>query len=138
MITNTPHGLQAPAAVATIATTGRATGVAAGTATITATDPTTIISSGSSLVVTAATISSIVVYPAVQTNPGLGQTIAPLTRLPFSALGVFSDGTRQDITADATWASTNPAAATVTNATPKGVATGWLQARPRSRPLSAL
>ena len=121
-ILNTPTWASTPATVATISTTGRATSIAAGTATITATDPTSgIVSSASSLVVTAATISSIVVYPAVSTNPGL--SIAPLTRLPFSALGVFSDGTRQDITADATWASTNPAAATVTTATPKGVAT---------------
>jgi hypothetical protein len=68
--------------------------------------------------VTNATIASIVVYPRA------GQTIAPLTRQPFGALGQFSDGSTQDITADSNWASTNAAAATVSNATPKGVATG--------------
>jgi hypothetical protein len=109
-----------PLTVATITNAGLATGISAGTATITATDPTTSLSGTSSLVVTNATIvsTSVVVYPRVS------QTIAPLTRQPFGALGVFSDGTTQDITADANWASTNPAAATVSNATPKGVATG--------------
>jgi hypothetical protein len=104
--------------VATITNAGLATGISAGTATITATDPTTNLSGTSSLVVTSATIASIVVYPRVTV------TIAPLTRQPFGALGQFSDGTTQDITADANWASTNPAAATVSNAVPKGVATG--------------
>ncbi len=124
-ILNTPTWASTPATVATISTTGRATSIAAGTATITATDPGSgIVSSGSSLVVTAATISSIVVYPAVATNPGL--SIAPNTRLPFSALGVFVNGTTtttQDITADATWGTANAAVATVTTATPKGVVT---------------
>jgi hypothetical protein len=124
-ITNSVTWGSAPATVATITNAGRATSIAAGTATITATDPTTTLSGSSSLVVTSATISSIVVYPVGQTNPAaLGQTIAPLTRLPFAALGVFSDGTRQDITADASWTSTTPAAATVSNTTPNGVATG--------------
>jgi trimeric autotransporter adhesin len=102
-ITNNVTWASAPVTVATITNTGRATSINAGTATITATDPTTSLSGSSSLVVTNATIASIVVYPRA------GQTIAPLTRQPFSALGVFSDGTRQDITADANWASTNVA-----------------------------
>jgi hypothetical protein len=118
-ITNSVTWASAPVTVATITNTGRATSIAAGTATITATDPTTgTVSSPSSLVVTNATIASIVVYPRA------GQTIAPLTRQPFGALGQFSDNTTQDITADANWVSTNVAAATVSNATPKGVATG--------------
>ena len=108
----------APATVATITNTGLAASINAGTATITATDPASAISGNTPLVVTNATISSIVVYPRA------GQTIAPLTRQPFFALGVFSDNTQQDITADANWASTNVAAATVSNVTPKGVATG--------------
>ena len=127
-ITNTVTWASAPVTVATITNTGRATSIAAGTTTITATDPTTTLSGNSSLVVTNATISSIVVYPVGQTSPALlGQTIAPLTRLRFEAQGVFINGTTQttqDITADANWASTTPAAATVSNVTPKGVATG--------------
>jgi hypothetical protein len=124
-ITSTVTWASAPVTVATITNTGRATSIGPGTATITATDPTTTLSGNSSLVVTNATIASIVVYPVGQTNPALlGQTIAPLTRLPYAARGVFSDNTTQEITADATWTSTTPAAATVSNVTPKGVATG--------------
>ena len=108
----------APVTVATITNTGLATSINAGTATITATDPASAISGNTQLVVTNATIASIVVYPRS------GVTIAPLTRQPFFALGEFSDNTTQDITADANWASTNVAAATVSNATPKGVVTG--------------
>ena len=108
-----------PSGIASIGTSdGFAQCISTGTATITATDPTTSLSSTSSLVVTAATITGMVVYPRVT------QTIAPLTRQPFGALGQFSDGTTQDITADSNWASTNVAAATVSNTTPKGVATG--------------
>ena len=103
--------------VATINSTGRATGLVPGTATITAKDPTTGVTQNASLVVTNATVTAIVVSPA-------RQTIAPLTQLSFSALGQFSDGTTQDITADATWASTNIAVATVTSSAPNGVATG--------------
>ncbi len=121
-ITNTVTWVSSSTATATIASTGRATSLAAGTTTITATDSTTTLSGSSSLVVTAATIASVVVYPIGPINPG--PTIAPHTALAFSALGVFSDATRQDITADATWTSTTTTAATVSNATPKGVAVG--------------
>ncbi len=123
-ITGSVTWASTPAATATIASTGYATGVAAGTAAITATDASTSTSGTSSLVVTSATVSSIVVYPVGQNNASTtGQTIAANTRLPYQALAQFSDGTRQDITADANWASTVPAAATVSNATPKGVVT---------------
>lgn len=118
-ITNSVTWASAPVTVATITNTGRATSINAGTATITATDPTTSLSGSSSLVVTNATITGmVVVYHRVTV------TIAPLTRQPFGALGMFSDGTTQDITADSNWASTNVAAATVSNTAPKGVATG--------------
>ena len=110
---------------ATITNAGRATGISAGTATITATDPTTSLNGSSSLIVTNATVTGIEVYPVSQTNAALlGQTIAPLTRIIYAASGTFSDGTTQDLTVDATWASTSPGAATVSNSTPKGVATG--------------
>ena len=124
-ITTTVTWASAPLTAATITNAGRATGISAGTATITATDPTTSIAGSSSLVVTNATVTGIEVYPVSQTNAALlGQTIAPLTRIIYAALGTFSDGTTQDLTVDATWASTNPAAGTVSNSTPKGVATG--------------
>jgi hypothetical protein len=121
-ITTSVTWASTPATVATISTTGRATSVAAGTATITATDPTSgTVSSPSSLVVTNASIAGIEVYPIGGQASGL--TMAPLTRQPFAARGVFSDNTQQDITVEATWTSNTPAAATVSNVTPKGVVT---------------
>jgi len=106
-----------PSTVATINTTGRATGLAAGTAKITATDPTTNILGAATLNVTNATITSITVSPVIQ-------TIAPSTTLNFTALAWFTDQTTQDITADAVWSSTLPAVATVA---PGGVALGVAQ-----------
>ncbi len=120
-ITSSVTWASTPATFATINSTGRATSVAAGTATITATDPATgIVSGPSSLVVTNASIAGIEVYPVGQ---GSGLTIAPLTRQPFAARGVFSDNTQQDITLEANWTSTTPATATVSNTTPNGVVT---------------
>jgi hypothetical protein len=71
--------------------------------------------------VTNASIAGIEVYPIGGQASGL--TMAPLTRQPFAARGVFSDNTQQEITLEANWTSTTPAAATVSNTTPKGVAT---------------
>jgi trimeric autotransporter adhesin len=124
-ITNSVTWASAPATTATITNTGYATGVAAGTAAIAATDPTTSIAATPvGLTVTSATPTAIVVYPVGQTNAApTGQTIAANTRLPYAALAQFSDGTRQDVTADATWTSTVPATASVSTVTPKGVAT---------------
>lgn len=96
---------------------GRAFGMTPGTTTITATDPTTNISQSATLNVTSATVIGIVVWP---TN----QTFAPFTKLNFSAVGEFSDGSKQDVTLDVTWNSTNTAVATISNVTPVGVATG--------------
>ena len=123
-ITSTVTWASSAAAVATVSA-GRAVGVAAGTATITATDPTTSLAGSTPLAVSTATINNIIVYPVnASIASQLGQTINPLTRLPYAARGQFSDGTTQDVTADAAWASTNPAAATVSSTTPNGVVTG--------------
>jgi trimeric autotransporter adhesin len=114
----------APATVALINSTGRATSIAAGTATITATDPTTSLSGSSSLVVTNASVVGIEVYPVG--GQAIGLSMAPLTRQVFAARGVFSDHSTQEITVESTWTSTTPAAATVSNtfpATPNGVVT---------------
>ena len=121
-ITTSVTWASTPAAVATITTTGRATSVSAGTATITATDPTTTLSATTSLVVTNAGILGIEVYPVGGQTAGL--TMASNTRQQFLARGVFSDNTQQDITLESTWTSTTPAAATVSNVTPKGLVTG--------------
>ncbi|HUN87207.1 MAG TPA: Ig-like domain-containing protein [Terriglobales bacterium] len=83
---------------------GVAKGLAQGTTTITATVGSS--SASITLTVTNATLVSISVTP-------VGRTIAPGTKLSFAATGTFSDSSTQNITRDATWASDNPAVATL-------------------------
>jgi hypothetical protein len=92
------------ATVATITGTGLASGLAPGTATITATLGS--LSGSATLEVTNATVVSITVSPS-------GRTIALGTRLPFSAVGRFSDNSTQVITRESTWSSDNLAVATI-------------------------
>jgi len=103
-------------AAATIATgPGRAQAVGNGMTTITATLGS--VSGMATLVVTTATIQSIVVAPS-------SVTIAPLTAQPFTAIGTFSDSSTQNITHDVVWSSSNTAFATISNASGSvGVAT---------------
>jgi hypothetical protein len=89
------------------ATRGQVTAVGAGTANIQA-------SFGGftgrvALVVTAATLTTIQVTPFNQTVP-FGTT------LPYQATGILSDGTTVDLTAVATWQSSSPTVAAVSNA----------------------
>ena len=116
-ITRSVNWSASPATIASVNTGGRATGIGVGSATVTATDPATSTSGSANLNVTGATISSIVILPVTP-------TIAPLTQLTMSAKGMFSDATTQDITLDAHWTSSNPAAATITTGGPPGIATG--------------
>jgi N-acetylneuraminic acid mutarotase len=97
---------------ATISTGGLATGVNTGTTIITATFGT--VSGTTNLTVTAATLSSINLTPA-------SPVIARGTTQAFTATGMFSDNTTQDLTATVTWTSGNNTIATITAA---GVATG--------------
>jgi len=96
--------------VATIAndpgSEGLATGVDVGTATIFAAR--SGVTGATTLTVTNATLDSIAVTPVAATLPK-GTTVA------FVATATFSDGTAQDVTAQATWISTNTDVATVTN-----------------------
>jgi hypothetical protein len=96
---------------------GTAKGLTPGTAMITATDPATSQTQNVTLVVTDATVTAIVLLPR-------NQTIAPLTRLVFSAIGEFSDGTTQVITGDASWTSTNTPVATMSGYTAVGASVG--------------
>ena len=91
-------------AVATIGLRGLAHALTPGTTTITATLGS--ISGFTTLDVKNVTIVSINVTPS-------GRTIAPTTRLAFTAIGLFSDKTHQVITRDSRWASDNLAVATV-------------------------
>jgi hypothetical protein len=85
---------------------GLATTIAAGTTTITATLGGR---SGSTvLTVSAADLVAIAVSPDVA-------TLAKGTSQAFSALGLLSDGTRQDLTDQVTWSSSDDSIATVSN-----------------------
>jgi uncharacterized protein YjdB len=94
---------------------GNAFGLTPGSTTITATLGS--VTNTFNLVVTNATVQSIVVTPT-------GQTIAPNSTLHFTATGLFSDGSSQTITRNVAWASDNASAATVGNSSGNvGVAT---------------
>ncbi|HZN59700.1 MAG TPA: Ig-like domain-containing protein, partial [Planctomycetota bacterium] len=98
-------------AVATISNTagteGLATSAAMGSTTVTATSG--AVSGSTTLTVTAATLVSIDVTPA---SPG----IAKGTTQQFTATGVYTDASTQDITTAVTWSSSDTAVATISNA----------------------
>lgn len=102
-------------AVATVAAGGHVTAKRAGSATISASwDP----ASGSAmLVVSDASLSSIEVTFAAA-------TLHPAQMQQYKALGHYSDASTQDLTAQATWSSSSPTVASVSDATgSKGLAT---------------
>jgi len=86
---------------------GLATSAAAGSTTITATLG--AVSGTTTLTVTNATLSSIVVTPV---NPSIAKG---LTR-QFTATGIYSDASTQDISSLVTWSSSNGSVATISNA----------------------
>jgi uncharacterized protein YjdB len=90
--------------VASVDSTGLATGAAAGTTTITAASGS--VSGTSSLTVTGATLVSIAVMPA-------SSTMAVGTTKQYTATGSFSDSSSQDISASVLWSSSTPSAATI-------------------------
>ncbi|GFO53370.1 hypothetical protein GMSM_03770 [Geomonas sp. Red276] len=91
--------------VATVNTVGAVTGVNAGTATITASFPGV---AGASTTLTVLPPTSLTVTPA---NVSL---VAGSTR-QFTATGGFADGTTRDLTSLASWSSSAPTVATVSN-----------------------
>ena len=109
------------AALATMTSRGVATGVAVGTSVITATfnGQTT----STNLTMTPATLNSITVAGA---RPSIVQGLTN----QFTALGIYSDGTSQDLTASASWLSATPAVAgmsadgAITGGLSTGVAAG--------------
>lgn len=90
-----------------VGTRGLGTAVASGTTTVTASLSGLI--GTTPVTVSGATLASISVTPASTSLP-LGSTRA------FTAVGTFSDGSNQDLTAQCAWASTVPAVATLSNA----------------------
>jgi Big-like domain-containing protein/putative Ig domain-containing protein/galactose oxidase-like protein/Kelch motif protein len=98
--------------VATIgSSTGLATGVSAGSATISA----TIGSVTGTAPLSVPALASIVITPTALTI-GVG------ANLQFTATGIYADGSRQNLTTVANWASSMPSVATIGSST--GLATG--------------
>ncbi len=100
--------------IATVVSPGVATGVSVGSALITAT--LADMSGSATLTVTDATLESIEVLPAQATIAVDGSQI-------FVAMGNYSDGSSQDLSASVDWSSDNTQVATVVS---PGVATGLL------------
>jgi hypothetical protein len=101
--------------IATIATGGLASTLAVGNTIITAAvGP---ISSTATLDVTGALLVSINVTPA-------NATIATLTTQDFTATGTYTDNTTQNLTNQATWASSDPAVALLNGRTATGLSAG--------------
>jgi uncharacterized protein YjdB len=93
--------------VATVSSTGLATGVGLGTATINATSGS--ITGGTGLTVIPPVLLSIAVTP-----PNV--TIAAGATQQYTATGTFSDGSTQNLTASSTWSSSSTAVATISSA----------------------
>ena len=103
--------------VATINTTGLATGVALGTTNITAKSG-SVTSTASVLTVSNKTLSSISVTPQ-------SQTLVAGTQQQYTATATYSDGSFADVTTSVTWASSNTGVATIsTSGLATAVATG--------------
>lgn len=103
-ITSTVAWSSADTTIAAVTAAGVVSGITAGTAAIHATLDG--ISGSASVVITAASLSSIAVTPVTVTLPdGLTQQL--------TALGNYSDGTSLNITSSVTWASSDTSVATV-------------------------
>ncbi|HJW09592.1 MAG TPA: Ig-like domain-containing protein, partial [Holophagaceae bacterium] len=111
-LSSTATWSSATPAVATVSSTGLASGLAAGTSVIKATSAS--ISASVTLTVTNATLTSITVSP---TNA----VVAKGATQSFTATGHFSNATTQDLSAQATWLSSDVSIATIS---PLGLATG--------------
>jgi hypothetical protein len=92
---------------ATISAAGLATGVSSGSATITASYGG--LSGATTLTVTAATLAAIEVTP-------VNASIAAGTTFQFTAIGIYSDNSTQNLTQSTTWSSTNTAIAVISSA----------------------
>lgn len=108
-------GSPAVAGFITAGNPNRVTGNAPGTALLTATAGS--ISSAFTVTVSPATVTALTITPATS-------SIAKGLTRQYTVKGAFSDSTTQDLTFDATWASSAPTVATVSNvAGSKGFAT---------------
>lgn len=92
--------------IATISNTGLATSVQLGTANLNAASGN--ITASTTLIVSAATLTSIAINPP-------SSAVALGTTQQFTATGTYTDGTTQDVTQTAHWSSTNASVATISN-----------------------
>ncbi len=111
-LTNSVTWTSTNPAIASVSSAGVVSGLIAGQVTVQAQFGST--ASQSTLIVTSATLASLAISPDVS-------DLADGTSEQFSALGMFSDGSQQDLTSEASWNTTNGAVVSV-NAL--GVATG--------------
>jgi uncharacterized protein YjdB len=93
---------------------GRTTGLASGSIAISATYRGLV--GSTMLTVSSATISSISIFPA-------SRSVAVGTVVQFRASAIYSDGTSKDVTGIATWTSSSPGVAQVSDGVNKGQAT---------------
>lgn len=106
-LTATATWMSSNTAVATISTSGLLTALSINPSAITVTATSGTISGSTGLTVAAATLTSITVSGAPTV------TIANGTTHQFEALGFYNDGSQRYVTNQVTWASSNPAAATI-------------------------
>ncbi len=106
-VTATATWSVAPAGVGTIDAAGHFAGLAAGAGTISAAFGG--ITGSAPVAVTAATLQALSLTPSADSGP-VGIPV------PFTAMGIFSDSTQQDLTSAVTWSSSDPTRATITTA----------------------
>ncbi len=107
-------------AIATVSSSGVATGISAGTATITASMPGGL-SATASVGVTGATVSSGSDVVSLSVIPGTQSVSSPKQTSQFIAIGTTAAGTTEDLTAQVSWSSSSTTVATITSG---GLATG--------------
>ena len=99
---------------------GLVTGLLPGTDTITATDPSSLLNGTAALTVLPAVLTAITVAPAVT-------SVAEGATQQFTATGLYSDGSTQNLTDSVTWSSLQTSLASVSNAVgSQGLVTGLL------------
>ncbi len=118
-LSSTATWTSANSSIATVSSTGLATGIAAGITTVEAQIGS--FSSTTTLNVSAATLTSVSISPS-------GASLAAGVPQQFTLSGTFSDGTQQNLGSAATWSSSAPATATVSaTGLATGVAPGTVQ-----------
>jgi uncharacterized protein YjdB len=102
-------------AVASVSSGGVATAVGVGTATISASSG--AVSGSTTLTVTGAVLTSLQVTPA---TPSVAKGLTQ----QFTATGIFSDNSKQDLTSQASWSSSSTAIATISESGGQATAAG--------------